>query len=193
MIIKKLQFGVSLIAASIILIIVLSSVATAGTCVGAGYLMITSSPSVENFDESLSTSAADVIIEHVFTSPIEVEDSRAETLGFVLSMHATDFQDISGETNDTITVDNLYVMTDSDNILEYDDPCDDGTGISLSCSTYTAFSDSNQDGLSDDLVILEGDVRARVGYYTIYPKIKLVVPGGTLSGTFSTTLTYTLM
>lgn len=64
---------------------------------------------------------------------------------------------------------------------------------------YIAFTDSDDDGISDAIELISGTVDAvdgytpgRIGLYTVYPSFRLQVPNNTTNGTYENVITFTL-
>jgi hypothetical protein len=186
---KTTQPFILLFISSLINLFLITSLASAQTCVGGGPLQISSVPSTENFITQV-VNVSNVINTHTFSEVIAFDDFREENLGFSIGITMTDFSDTSSGT--TFDLSNLKIISDVNNTITEVD-CDDSTGITLSNLVLTAFSDGDNDGTSDNMNLVSGDVRSRIGQYSIQPQIELTIPGGSRSGTYRSTFTFSII
>lgn len=164
--------------------------AYAETCVGGGSLAITTLPSGLTFP-TVAVSLTDVIRNVGFTESLEFQDMRGELLGFSLTLKNTDFMEFDTSENITFDLTNLKVASDdNDTIGEIE--CDDTTGLTLSHLTHSPFADANDDGISNMKALVTGDVRERLGKYSIEPVFRLTIPGQTSAASYRSTLTFTI-
>ena len=102
---------------------------------------------------------------------------------------ATDFVDpISGN---FIDVTNLKIASDDNDTLGFID-CDDTTGITVVETELSSFTDVDDDGTSDSKILFIGDTTTRIGKYLFEPEIELIIPPYTPTGTYETTLTFSI-
>ena len=182
-----------LLTASILILLAnmtfINYIAQAETCVGGGPLSITTLPSTANFPPT-ETSLTDITGSLAFGSTINFEDMRQVSDGFTLTVTSTNFEDINNSGN-SFSLSNLSVTSDVNDSIGLVE-CDDATGITLSQYTFSAFTDSNSDGISDSKTLISGNSIARIGKYSITPELQLTTPGKTTAGTFRTTLTFSI-
>ena len=164
--------------------------AYAETCVGGGPLSIASLPSGLNFSTT-GVSLTDTSENIAFTESLVFQDLRGELLGFSLTVKNTDFAEYNSGYNSTFDLSNLKIATDDNDTIGLVE-CDDDTGLTLSHPTYSAFADSNEDGISDEKALVVGDVRERIGKYSIEPDLEIIIPGKTSKGNYQSTLTFTI-
>lgn len=163
--------------------------ALAQTCVGGGALTITAAPTSANFANK-DTSVNAVENSLIFGSSLNFEDMRNTSAGFTITVTSTTFENIN-DINDTFTLTNLKMTSDDNDTIGLVD-CDPATGITLDQLTFSAFADSNSDGISDAKGLITGDVRARIGKYSVEPELEINIPGGTPVGNFRTTVTFSI-
>lgn len=159
-------------------------------CVGGGGLAITEVPAgLQSFGNTLVSYGTQELV-LTFSSPVRFEDMRGSTAGFSLSVSATDFVDAA--TSYRIDVTSLDIASDDNDVLGYEN-CDDATGIALDALDFSAFTDADDNGVSDAKILYTGDTQARVGQYLFETQLRLRVPPYTpIADAYAATVTFTI-
>ncbi len=186
---SKNQLLLTVISVFFVTIIYVSYPADAVTCVGGGALTITGLPASVNFPTQ-SPSVTSTTTGIVFGSSLFFEDMRNTSAGFTLNVTATDFTDVNN-INNTFAIANLAITSDGNDTIGFVD-CDPITGITAGALNFSDFIDSDLNGISDAKTLVTGDVRARIGKYSIEPELQITIPARTPAGNFRTTLTFSI-
>lgn len=157
-------------------------------CVGGGALAITAVPTDQSYG-TRTVSASQETLLYTYTEAVQFEDLTGSDSGFNVMVTATDFVDpISGN---FIDVTNLKIASDDNDTLGFID-CDDTTGITVVETELSSFTDVDDDGTSDSKILFIGDTTTRIGKYLFEPEIELIIPPYTPTGTYETTLTFSI-
>lgn len=198
-------------------------------CIGGGGLSITSVPTDIDFG-NVEVSTANNELSLTFPDSIYFEDMRGIIIKktvprFSLYVTATDLEDIT--TGKTIDVTEMNMATDENDVVEIED-CSPQTKAEPQLTELTSFTDSDDNGTSDNMMliigqdptsiigpsilgaetkvdkletILKGTWRSKwtkflniyVGKYSFKPEMLLNIPAYTSTGTYHTTLTFTII
>ncbi len=194
------------------------------SCIGGGSLAITSVPSNLDFGDT-TVSTSDETISFIFQDPVLFEDMRGILIPkgaprFSLYVTATDLVD-SG-TGATIDLTNMKIATDDNDTVDLVD-CSPQTRVTAEITEPTAFTDSDDDGTSDNVILINGQdpfailaetgpikkwekilkgkwlkkwlrfLNAYVGKYSFDPEMEITIPAYTSSGDYETTFTFTII
>ncbi len=226
-----MKLRLSLIIGPILISLLGVQIATAAIlCIGGGGLSITSVPSNINFG-TIEVSTSDVPLPITFNDPIYFEDMRGifmpkATPRFSLYMTVTDLVDSA--TGETIDLTNISVATDENDTIEIE-ACSPQTQVTPLLTDLTAFTDSDDDGTSDNVILLTGQdpmalvasplsptgekeirniekilegrwrdkwirfLNTYVGKYSFQPEMETTIPAYTASGSYETTITFTII
>lgn len=137
---------------------------------------------------SLTTSVHDQVITgaNFGSLGMVIDDTEPGIASWSVTVAANDFTGDAG----TIPYRNIGIIGDNDGIVEVTDGVPDTSGIEV-LNSYTQFSGDGE--MSDDITLIAADSRLRSSEYAIHPEMKLTVPGGTLAGNYSNTLTITFL
>lgn len=115
-----------------------------------------------------------------------IDDMANEPASWSVTVSADNFADGVN----TIPYQNISIIGDNDGIIEVTDGTSTIDGITV-LSQYESFGGS--DPQSEDITLISADRRNRTAEYTIHPEMQLTIPGGTLAGNYSNTLTITFL
>jgi hypothetical protein len=151
-----------------------------------GTLAINSVPASVDF-ANINVSTASQINNATFPDDtIQIQDTRSVLAGYTFAMNATDFQETSNLS--TLDVTNLEVLSNGSPTQIGSSDCVTGASSGLPIT----FADSDNDGTSDSSNIVTGDSRIRVMECHNNYVFRLTVPGSTSSGTYRSTITWSI-
>lgn len=172
---------------------------TSSQGITAGSLTIVALPATVNFNNvatSLSTTNSDV---NFGVNSVDISDLRGTVNAITFSVTATDFNDTTAQTTNSIDNTALQIRTDGDNTLTAVSGSDCTSGITISQSALSGFLDGTDTGanggladVSDAKTLLSGDSRARVMQCQMEPALRVVVPARKAADTYRTTLVFSI-
>lgn len=189
---RNLSITIKIIAVTVLVqcCLLMVGLAEAQTCVGGGAISITNIPTGMIFPPMDTNISEDITNNMTTEGNLEFEDMRGELMGFSLNIKATDFVDAINGFSFSVT--NLSVASDQNDTIGLA-ACDDDTGMALGELNFSAFEDPDENGESMEKVIVTGDVRERIGKYFIKPEYQLTIPAGTPPGSYTATITFSII
>jgi hypothetical protein len=126
-------------------------------CIGGGGLSITSVPSGLDFGD-VEVSTNDTTLALTVPDPVYFEDMRGVLIKKAIprfSIYVTVTDLIDSATGDSIDLTNMSIKTDSNDTIEIED-CSPRTVTTPVLTDLTTFTDSDDDGTSDNTVLVMG-------------------------------------
>jgi hypothetical protein len=160
--------------------------------INGGSLTIVATPATVNFPNLNVSTASQENYATFSTNSVEIQDTRSTSSPFTFSLTSTDFEDTS---NIASTFDLSVLAIDVDGGLSVTDvgSSDCAAGITLlNGGASTAFSDADNDAISDTEALMVGDTRIRVMGCMFSPSLVLTVPGSQASGTYRSTFAWSI-
>jgi hypothetical protein len=154
-------------------------------------LTIVATPASVNFGNASVSTAAQNNVATFTTNSVHIQDTRSTFNTFTFSITVTDFEETSNLS--TFDLPNLSMDVNGGAAVNAVGTSNCTKGITLlnSGSWYT-FADTDNDATADSAAIMAGNKLIRVMECQMTPIIKLTIPGSTASGTYRSTLSWSI-